>query len=89
VLLLDARPRFYYDWGHIPGALPLAPDSFPTDYACIERQLGNSAGKKIVVYCGDIHCPNAHTVATALVSKGYTVTVFPPGWLGWQMDHSK
>jgi len=87
VLLFDARPRFYYDQGHIPGALPLSPYSFSMDYSQVEARLRHSSGKKIVVYCGDIYCPNAAKVAEALVARGHVVAIFPGGWIEWLKYH--
>jgi rhodanese-related sulfurtransferase len=87
VLLFDARPRFYYDQGHIPGALPLSPYSFSEDYSRVEERLRKSSTKKIVVYCGDFCCPNAHRVAQLLTMHGYSVAVFTGGWIEWRKHY--
>jgi len=85
VLLLDARPDFYYQRSHIPGALSLSPSSFREGYANVKEAFQRHAGDPTVVYCADRQCPNAGYVARALIALGYDdVFLFPEGITAWK-----
>ncbi|GAA5118360.1 rhodanese-like domain-containing protein [Luteolibacter yonseiensis] len=85
-LILDARPGFFYGLGHLPGAL-----SFPKSDcdALIEKHEGEikaalAAKKTIIVYCTNLLCPDARTVATHLADSGYSSSVLTGGWESWK-----
>jgi rhodanese-related sulfurtransferase len=82
-LVLDARPEFIYNQGHLPSAM-----SFPlVDFD--ERIAGfmHSVDRKqpILVYCSGPECTDSHTVAERLIHLGYeNVRVFSGGFRQWQ-----
>lgn len=82
VLLYDARPRFFYALGHIPGAInlpkPEADAQIANRKAEIEAAL--AAHKTIVVYCTNLLCPDARTVAIHLADVGYSSSTLTGGW---------
>jgi rhodanese-related sulfurtransferase len=85
-LIYDARPSFYYSMGHIPGALNLPKAN--SDAQIIERKAeiesALAAKKTIVVYCTNLTCPDARTVAIHLASFGYSSSTLTGGWDSWK-----
>jgi len=84
--VIDARPMFFYGLGHLPGAV-----NFPKANcdALIERHESEikaalAANKTIVVYCTNLLCPDARTVATHLADYGYSSSVMDGGWESWK-----
>lgn len=86
VLTYDARPGFHYQLGHIPGAINLPKNSFTTLKPQREAEIKTAlaAGKSIVVYCTDLPCPDAQTVASRLATAGYSSSVLTGGWEAWK-----
>lgn len=86
VLIYDARPGFFYGLGHIPGAINLpktdCDDQITKREAEIKAAL--AAKKPIVVYCTNLLCPDARTVATHLASRGYSSATLAGGWESWK-----
>ena len=87
VLLYDARPRFFYNLGHLPGAISL-PKSADCDAQIIQREAeikaALAAKKTIVIYCTNLACPDARTVATHLAGFGHSSSTLTGGWDAWQ-----
>jgi rhodanese-related sulfurtransferase len=84
VVLLDARPHLFFEMGHLPGALPLAREEFPADFALLETQL-RAPGKTFVVYCSDAGCEDGARVAQSLRERGIErVSVFIGGFDAWE-----
>jgi len=86
VLLFDARPGYFYFLGHIPGAISLPK---PDCDAQITKREGEikaaiAAKKPIVVYCTNLLCPDARTVANHLAGFGYSSSVLSGGWESWK-----
>ena len=82
-VVLDARHKAFYDAGHIPGAL-----SWPLDQVRDAPDLFVSMLKQkntpLLVYCSGFDCTDSHSLATLLMSNGFTdVRVFPGGWQQW------
>ena len=81
--VVDARPRLFFNFGHVPGALSLPREDFATAYAKVGPQLPKD--RALVVYCASETCEDAGLVRDALERMGYTrVLVFPGGWEAWQ-----
>lgn len=85
-LILDARPGFFYGLGHLPGAI-----SFPKSHCdeLITKHEGEikaalAAKKTIIVYCTNLLCPDARTVADHLASSGYSSSTLTGGWESWK-----
>ena len=80
-LVLDARPRAFYDMGHVPGALPLPEDDFDRTFASIEDRLRSHFD--IIVYCSGYGCEASHIVARKLAGKRIRAAVLHEGWPAW------
>ena len=87
VLLYDARPRFFYNLGHLPGAISL-PKSADCDAQITQREpeikAALAAKKTIVVYCTNLACPDARSIAIHLAGFGYSSSTLTGGWDAWQ-----
>ncbi|MES2659312.1 MAG: rhodanese-like domain-containing protein [Verrucomicrobiota bacterium] len=86
VLVYDARPAFFYHLGHIQGAISLPKEN--CDAAIMKREVeikeALAAGKTIVVYCTNLLCPDARTVAIHLAGFGYSSSTLTGGWESWK-----
>jgi len=85
-LVIDARPSFVYQFGHVPGAINLPKNRCGEAIARRDAEFRSAiaSGKKIVVYCTGLTCPDAHAVADHLAASGISASVFPGGWDAWQ-----
>jgi rhodanese-related sulfurtransferase len=85
-LIFDARQAFFYNLGHIPGAINLPKNHCDEAIHARESSIkaALAAGKTIVVYCSSITCPDAGTVATHFSGFGYPVSTYSGGWDGWR-----
>ena len=81
-LFLDARPRPFYEMGHIPGALPLPEDEFEPGFKRLEPVLRTRFD--IVVYCSGFGCEASHIVARKLKQRGIPAVILHEGWPAWQ-----
>jgi rhodanese-related sulfurtransferase len=86
LLVIDSRPAYYYQLGHIPGALNLPKDSTPQDLDALEGRIRQAIadGKTVVVYCSGILCADARTVARRITGRGHPASTFSGGWDAWQ-----
>lgn len=86
VLIFDARPGFFYNLGHIPGAISLPKPDCDAQIVKREAEIkaAIAANKPIVVYCTNLLCPDARTVANHLASFGYSCSTFGGGWDSWK-----
>ena len=86
VLLFDARPGFFYALGHIPGAIsmPKADCDKLINKHEGEIKAAIAAKKTIVVYCTNLLCPDARTVARHLAALGYSSSTLTGGWDSWK-----
>jgi rhodanese-related sulfurtransferase len=80
-LFLDARPRDFYDMGHVPGALPLPEDDFDRAFVPLEDRLRSHFD--IIVYCSGYGCEASHIVARKLAEKKIRAAVLHEGWPAW------
>jgi rhodanese-related sulfurtransferase len=85
-LIFDVRPVIFYKLGHIPGAVSFPKADFDKDIekheARIEKAITNH--NPVVIYCTDLACPDALTVATQLSQRGYNVAVLQGGYEAWK-----
>ena len=81
-LVLDARPRAFYDMSHIPGARSLPHDDFDRAFSSLEPLLRSRFD--IIVYCSGFGCEASHEVAHRLKAKGVPAAVLQDGWPAWQ-----
>lgn len=86
-LIFDVRPLIYYKMGHIPGAISFPKENFDKDIAKNEALIksANKNQKPVVVYCTDLACPDARTVATQLSDRGHNVAVLQGGYDAWKI----
>jgi len=86
VVTYDARPGFYYNLGHIPGAINFPKAGIAAQFPKREKEMkaALAAGKTIVIYCTDLQCPDAGAVATRLANSGYSSSVLIGGWASWK-----
>jgi rhodanese-related sulfurtransferase len=84
VVVLDARPRLFYELGHLPKAQSLSREEFETDFSRLEPALRGSP-RSLLIYCADAHCEDAGLVARALQKLGLgPLLVFPGGVAEWE-----
>lgn len=86
VLIYDVRVPYFYQIDHIPGAI-----NWPyTDYAAqiqsrdLEIQEALASGKRVVVYCFNLGCPEARGVAHKLARRDYKISVLSLGIDSWR-----
>lgn len=86
VLIFDVRPTAKYKMGHIPGAISFPKENFDKDIAKHEVMIKSAIKNQtpVVVYCTDLACPDALTVATQLSQRGHNVSVLQGGYESWK-----
>ncbi|RYZ28068.1 MAG: rhodanese-like domain-containing protein [Sphingobacteriales bacterium] len=84
VIPLDARPRDFYDLGHLPRALNLSREQFGPDFAVLEPVL-RKPGQTLLVYCSDASCEDSVLVARELQKRGMgPLLIYPGGFAEWE-----
>lgn len=86
-LVFDVRPAIFYKLGHIPGAINWPKSQLADGLAANEPriQAANTGNTPVVIYCTDLACPDAVTVATALAARGHSVSVLQGGYEAWKI----
>lgn len=86
-MIFDVRPTIFYKMGHIPGAISFPESNFERDFAKHEASIrrANANNTPVVIYCTDLACPDAMTVATKMVQSGYSVSVLQGGYEAWKL----
>ena len=79
VNVVDVRAAEDYAEGHIPGAINLPKDQWPT-------LKGLRQDKVNVLYCYSHVCHLAAAAALEFASKGYPVMELEGGWRWWKND---
>ncbi len=80
-VIIDARPDFQYELGHLPGAINIPYDSENLVKLINTHSLKNQA---LIVYCSSAHCNAAELLAEKLRGLGCTkVQIYPGGWEEW------
>jgi 3-mercaptopyruvate sulfurtransferase SseA len=82
VLVLDARPKLFFEMGHVPGAWSLPREEFKVAYSRLASRL-RQEGRAVVVYCESDSCEDAEAVRVALAEHGHVAKVFLGGWAEW------
>jgi len=84
--VLDARPAFIFNFGHVPGAINVPKNRAGAVISQRQSEIKSAlaAGKTLVVYCSSATCPDAQAVAMHLASSGYSASVFTGGWDAWK-----
>ena len=85
-LIYDVRPSIYHKMGHVPGAISFPKANFERDIAKHEPQIVKAIKNStpVVIYCTDLACPDALTVASQLSERGYDVSVLQGGYEAWK-----
>lgn len=82
-VLVDARADFFYEMGHIPGAINMPLDDHNSEsLAAWKRTL--PPGATIIVYCSDSLCPMAAQLAEKMMALGLAPKIFKPGFDAWE-----
>jgi rhodanese-related sulfurtransferase len=86
-LIYDVRPAIIYKIGHIPGAINWPKSHLADGLAANEPRIraANAGNTPVVIYCTDLACPDAVTVATALAARGHNVSVLQGGYEAWKI----
>jgi rhodanese-related sulfurtransferase len=79
VNVVDVSAAEDYAKGHIPGAVNLPNDQWPT-------LNGLRKDKTNILYCYSMVCHLAATAALEFVGKGYSVMELDGGWRWWKED---
>lgn len=84
--LIDARHEYFYQLGHIPGAVHIPAKNCDSSIIAMQAALDQAIanGGTLVVYCNGIGCSDARTVAKHLTYAGYPVSIFTSGWRAWK-----
>jgi rhodanese-related sulfurtransferase len=80
-LFIDARARLVFQFGHVPGAIPLPEDEFESVFPALESRLRGRL--YIVVYCDGYGCESSHHVARKLKKRGIPAAVLENGLPAW------
>lgn len=82
ILFVDARERFAFEQGHLPGALNV-PVSDAGKYLD-ELRDRTGPGVELITYCDGLDCALGSELAGILRSRGIpSVRVLAAGWVGW------
>ncbi|MGD9789633.1 MAG: rhodanese-like domain-containing protein [Phycisphaerales bacterium] len=81
VPFLDARRHDEFDLGHVPQAVVMPPDEFPSRAAEV---MVYSPGP-VVIYCDGGQCDASHNLAKLMQSVGFTqIHIMTDGLPGWK-----
>ena len=81
-ILVDARPKLFYQVAHIPGAISFPEGETKSEGLATWRQeLAQDSA--IIIYCSDSKCRMADDLATKMAAIGLTSTIFLPGFVAW------
>jgi rhodanese-related sulfurtransferase len=86
-VIYDVRPAIFHRMGNIPGSISWPEAAFERDLARHESRIraANAQNTPVVVYCTDLACPDAVTVATKLAARGHSVSVLQGGYDAWKV----
>lgn len=84
--LIDVRPAYWYNAGHLPGAISIPRKKFDQEFPAKKAQIDAAlaAGKVLVLYCTDSDCPDGRFTAKKLAKEGYSSSVYKGGWKEWK-----
>lgn len=86
-VIYDVRPAIFHKMGNIPGSISFPEAAFDRDLAKHEPRIraANTQNTPVVIYCTDLACPDAVTVATKLAQRGHSVSVLQGGYEAWKV----
>ncbi|MCK8817017.1 hypothetical protein MWH28_06480 [Natroniella sulfidigena] len=80
-VVVDSRPEGRYDEGHINGAINIPDGQFEES----AHLLPDDKEKKLIFYCGGLHCPLSANSARKAMEMGYqNVYVYQEGTPAWR-----
>lgn len=80
-IIIDARPAFQYELGHIPQAV-----NIPYNHSWLDSVIQDLglAEKSLVLYCSDAHCNASEILAKRLSKLGCSsIAIYQAGWKDW------
>ena len=85
-LIYDVRHPYFYSADRIPGSINWPHTEYDAQVQTrdIEIQTALAGGRKVVVYCFNIGCPEARNVARKLARRDYVIHVFGSGIDTWR-----
>jgi len=88
-VLIDARPRLFFEEGAIPCAINISSGQFSEDFSRHKKRL--LAVKQLVVYCDGMKCHSADIVKEMLKKNGIGVPIliYRGGWRDWSAHIKK
>ena len=82
-IMIDARPNYDYEKGHIKGALSLPWHEVDQRFMEVTKDI--SVDTPIITYCDGETCELSHHLANFLLDMGFTnVRILVNGWTNWQ-----
>ncbi|MFD2256351.1 rhodanese-like domain-containing protein [Luteolibacter algae] len=86
VLIYDVRLPYFYKIDHLPGSVnwPYTHYDEEVQKRDPEIQQALAAGKKVVLYCFNLGCPEARNVAKKLARRDYEIHVLSNGIDSWR-----
>jgi rhodanese-related sulfurtransferase len=85
-VIYDVRPAIFHKMGNIPGSISWPQAAFDRDLAKHEPRIRAAIAQStpVVIYCTDLACPDAVSVATRLAQRGHSVSVLQGGYEVWK-----
>ena len=88
ILILDVRNDFFFERGHIPGALNFERGEFDKIYPAFVEKIKNA--RRVVLYCNDASCDSSKAVVSRLRAQGHAnISVYVGGWEEWAQRFAK
>lgn len=86
-VIYDVRPAIIHKMGNIPGSISWPQAAFDRDLARHEPRIRAAIAQStpVVIYCTDLACPDAVSVATSLAQRGHSVSVLQGGYEAWKV----
>ncbi len=87
VILVDARPRPFFDAGHIPGAICLPEPPSTEEWTSFRKKY--ALDSHIVTYCSSTNCSLSFKLAHRLSKEGYEFVQFiTGGYFAWLREEA-
>ncbi len=85
VLILDVRPRVFFEAGSILNALSFPEKNFDQVFSKHKDILTEAQEQErpIILYCASSHCQDAEKVHQKLSKKGIHSGIYSGGWADW------